>query len=435
MNKDEKNSRDIAGNTPPKTFTVLGGVNVDAAECIDKGSDTPELVGDAHPATSNSCPQRYGSPHVQSKHYGPEVLPILKVIDTEAKSEAIMKKVTRKTRGWLTGKFSMLHQGHINLIHQAATRCDELVVVLSHSDHRFKDPRLSYRNKMLWLRETFRDEAHIHIVGVDESNIPAYPNGWGEWAALVTAAIGKEFDYIFTSEPTDAPQYSQYFPEQTVVLIDPDRALVPVSATMIRDDMTKYWSYMPSIVRKDFVARVCLVGTESVGKSTLTKMLAKHFQTSWVEEYGRTFCEQVLCMDESLLQFDDYALIAARRYDQELTAARSANRVLFADTAALSTNYFCHLYEGREHPVVTAYQELENYDLFLYLDDSVEFVEDGLRKNRDREYTRRVFEGMFMAYAKKKNAEVVRITGNYNDRLNQAIAAVNALLAKPFNLE
>lgn len=341
----------------------------------------------------------------------------------------------RKTRGWLTGKFSMLHMGHIGFIHQAATLCDELTVVLSHSGHRFKDPRLSYRNKMLWLRHTFRDLDHIRVVGIDETECPAYPDGWADWADLVKAKIGEDFDFIFTSEPRDLSGYETHFPGQRVVVVDSERQSTPISATMIRDDMSKYWGMMPSIVRKDFVARVCLVGSESVGKSTLTKMLAKHFQTSWVEEYGRTYCEQDLCMDEDLLQFDDYGLIAARRYDQEQMAAAQANRVLFVDTAALSTNYFCQLYEGRQHPLVTAYQELEQYDLFIYLSDDVPFVEDGLRKNRDRDYTRRVFDGMFMAYAKSKGAPVVKISGDYNSRLNQAIHAVQTLLAQPFSLE
>lgn len=180
--------------------------------------------------------------------------------------------------------------------------------------------------------------------------------------------------------------------------------------------------------------RICIVGTESCGKTSLTKMLAKRHQTSWVEEYGRTYCEQDLCMDEDLLCYEDYGTIAARRYDMEQEAALSANRVLFVDTAAMSTNYFCLLYEGREHPMVSAYQEREHYDAYIYLTDDVAFVEDGLRKNRNRDNTRFLFEKMLYANAKRHGSEIFKVSGNYNERLNKAIAIVDELLARPLTL-
>lgn len=350
-------------------------------------------------------------------------------------ADSFFAPVKRKKRGWLTGKFCMLHMGHINFIHQAATQCDELVVVLSHSDKRFKDPRLSYRNKMLWLRTTFKNEPHITVVGIDESNIPEYPNGWQAWSDLVKEKIGTDFDYIFTSEICDHSGYNTHFPGQEVVVVDAERKGVDISATKIRGDMVKHWGMMPTVVRKDFVMRICIVGTESVGKTSLTKMLAKRHQTSWVEEYGRTYCEQDLCMDEDLLVFDDYGTIAARRYDMEQEAAASANRVLFVDTAALSTNYFCLLYEGHENQMVSAYQERERYDAYFYLTDDVPFVEDGLRKNRNRDNTRFLFEKMLFANAKRHGSEVFVISGNYNERFNKAIEIVDELLARPLSID
>ncbi|MGL4353039.1 MAG: multifunctional transcriptional regulator/nicotinamide-nucleotide adenylyltransferase/ribosylnicotinamide kinase NadR [Aeromonas popoffii] len=340
-----------------------------------------------------------------------------------------------RTVGWLTGKFSMLHMGHINFIHQAATQCDNLIVVLSHSDKRFSDERLSYRNKMLWLRSTFADQPHIKIVGIDETDIPEYPNGWESWSNLVKEKIGSNLDFIFTSEPGDVAGYEKHFPGQKIVLIDPERKGVDISATRIRQDLKANWGMMPSIVRKDFLKKVCIVGTESCGKTTLTKMLAKHNQTSWVEEYGRTYCERDLHGDEDLLVYEDYGTIAARRFDMEQKAALSANRVLFVDTAAMSTNFFCLMYHGRENQLATAYAELEQYDLFIYLTDDVEFVEDGLRKNRDRKFTRELFERMLFNYAERKGSKVVQVSGNYHERLNQSIDAVDELLAQPMSLK
>lgn len=340
-------------------------------------------------------------------------------------------------RGWLCGKFAMPHMGHINHIHQAATQVKELYVVVSQDDARFNDPRLSLRNRMLWMKTIFKDMPHIKIISVDETGIPSYPNGWQQWSDLVKGVLPNvEFDAVFTSEISDAANYEKYFDGHTkrVVMVDPERKGVHISATEIRNDMVKHWSMMPTVVRKDFVSKVCIVGTESVGKTSLTKMLAKAMQTSWVEEYGRTYCEQNLCMDESLLKFEDYGHIAAKRYEMEQQAILAANRVMFADTAALSTNFFCLMYEGRENPLVTAYAEMEQYDMFIYLEDDVEWVADGLRKNTERDYTRKLFLTMLKAYAARKGIPIVRVSGNYNQRLNKSIEAVRTLLAQPLSL-
>lgn len=437
-----KEGRREAGVEPETHATLTGNVDQQAKQLEEvlAGVPRPTSITIALNPDEDADAQlaelinRFGTRPEIKKHHGPEVLPILKVLPTNEMHESIMKKVTRKKRGWLTGKFCMLHMGHINFIHQAATQCDELVVVLSHSDKRFKDPRLSYRNKMLWLRTTFKNEPHITVVGIDESNIPEYPNGWEAWSDLVKEKIGTDFDYIFTSEICDHSGYNTHFPGQEVRVVDPERKGVDISATRIREDMVQHWGMMPTVVRKDFVMRICIVGTESCGKTSLTKMLAKRNQTSWVEEYGRTYCEQDLCMDEDLLEFDDYGTIAARRYDMEQEAAAAANRVLFVDTAALSTNYFCLLYEGRENTMVSAYQERERYDAYFYLTDDVPFVEDGLRKNRNRDNTRFLFEKMLFANAKRHGSEVFVISGNYNERFNKANEIVDELLARPLSL-
>lgn len=330
-----------------------------------------------------------------------------------------------KKRGWLTGKFAPLHAGHTNFIQQAATLCDELTVVLSHNANRFDDPKLALKTRLLYLRQTFKDIPHIKITFVDETDAPEYPNGWAEWAALIKGEIGEDFQVIFTSEEDDVSGYNDHF-GTSVHVIDSERRQVPISGTEIRANPGKHWSMMPSLVRQQYLKKVCIVGQESTGKSTLTKYLAKHFQTSWVEEYGRTFCEQDLCGDEFLLKFDDYGLIAARRYEMELQAAKSANRVLFSDTNAAVTNYFCVLYEGRPNEIVTQFSALEKYDLIIFLEADVDWVDDGLRRNpHNRDNDLLQLNIMEALYGQDK---IVRVSGTYHQRLTTAIELVEELL-------
>lgn len=333
------------------------------------------------------------------------------------------------TVGFLTGKFAPLHTGHIYFISKAATMVDKLYVVLSYDGKRFQDdPRLSLKNRLLWLKTTFKDLPHIKIVYVDETNCSPYPDGWHEWSMLVKRAIPHrigDITKIFSSEPEYTEGFNKYWPEAEHVVVDAERKEVNISATEIRANPFKFWSYMPSIVRQHYVKKVCIIGTESCGKTTLTKYLSKIYQTSWVEEYGRKFCEQDMCMDESLLQYNDYALIAARRYEDELQAVKTANRIVFADTNAFITNFYCRLYEGSFHPMVDEYESLEKYDLTLVLDSDVEWVADGLRINKDRSKTDGLLKKMLEMSRSDNLGKLVYISGTYSERLEKAIKIID----------
>lgn len=333
------------------------------------------------------------------------------------------------TVGFLTGKFAPLHTGHIYFISKAATMVDKLYVVLSYDGKRFQDdPRLSLKNRLLWLKTTFKDLPHIKIVYVDETNCSPYPDGWHEWSMLVKRAIPHrigDITKIFSSEPEYTEGFNKYWPEAEHVVVDAERKEVNISATEIRANPFKFWSYMPSIVRQHYVKKVCIIGTESCGKTTLTKYLSKIYQTSWVEEYGRKFCEQDMCMDESLLQYDDYALIAARRYEDELQATKTANKILFADTNAFITNFYCRLYEGSFHPMVDEYEALEKYDLTLVLASDVEWVADGLRINKERSKTDDLLAKMLSMSRSENLGKLMYISGTYSERLEKAIKIID----------
>jgi len=337
--------------------------------------------------------------------------------------------------GFIVGKFAPLTTGHINFINQASTKCDKLVVLLSY-DSKWLDKqcpymkdRLTLKNRLIWLKETYHDFDHIEIDFVDESDIPEYPHGWSEYSEIVKLKLFEHFginepDYVFSSETSYDKGFKQYFPNTEHVLIDPYRELFPIAATMLRNDVYENWNFLPSAVRKDFVFKVCVIGTESTGKTTLVKYLAKMFATSWVEEYGRIFCEKDLYGDESLLSKDDYATIAFRHKEFENTASRTANKILFSDTNAFITGFYQYFYEGFIDTIVNRFINREKYDLIIYLDDDVKWVDDGLRLNGSeeaRKETKDLLEDMLKYYEVK----CVRVSGSYEERLKEAYSIVN----------
>lgn len=341
-----------------------------------------------------------------------------------------------KTIGVITGKFAPLHTGHIYAITEAATQVDTLYVVLSY-DEKFVDnlpvylqDKLTLKKRLLWLKKSFSDMDHIKIIYVDETNMKIYPDGVPEWCNSVKSILKEngvtKVDKWFSSEPEYTWWIEDNFNCPNVVL-DSERSVFNISATNIRSNPYKYWQYLPSIVRKEFLLKVVLIGEESCAKSTLTKSLAKLYNTSWVEEYGRTYCENDMCGDESLLSFEDYGIIASERNYQERSSESTANQLLFVDTNAFVTQYYCKLYEGKLHPLVDAYIEQEDYDLIFHMSNEVPWVDDGLRINSDRELTEKLFDSLLDKYDIKGD-NYHKITGNYNERLNKVISIINDLL-------
>lgn len=341
-----------------------------------------------------------------------------------------------KTIGAITGKFAPLHSGHIYAITEASTQVDHLYVILSYDDNWFDTldkpdywrEHMTKKKRLLWLKRTFQNLDHITILCVDETDMKPYPDGVVEWTSAVTDTLMEQgvstVDKWFSSEPEYDWWIKEYLPVVKHVILDAERNTFNISATKVRDNPYKYWEFLPSIVRKEFLLKVVVIGTESCAKSTLTKYLAKMFNTSWVEEYGRTYCENEMCMDESLLSFEDYGLIASNRYYQEKQAESTANKVLFVDTNAFVTQYYCALYENELHDLVEAYIDEEKYDIILHLDSNVAWVDDGLRINSDREITDKFFDQMLDNYQIKNHNGYYFISGDYKQRLDTAIEIV-----------
>ncbi len=83
-------------------------------------------------------------------------------------------------------------------------------------------------------------------------------------------------------------------------------------------------------VYRSFVRRICLLGGESTGKSTLSKALADVLDTAYVAEFGRDYWEE----KNGVLTADDLLHIAREQVRREQQA--EANRDL-CDTSPLMT--------------------------------------------------------------------------------------------------
>jgi len=335
--------------------------------------------------------------------------------------------------GMFAGKFLPLHRGHSYVTIQASNMCDRLFLGLSHSE--LRDRSLCAKGKMAyvpanirreWIQMLVRDMPNVEVFDFDDEDDETY-DSWHEGATKIRQIIGKPIDYVFGSEPSYADIFRKLYPEAEYVRIDDGRKFFPMSSTRIREEgVFKHWGMLPDVVRQYFVKKICVVGTESCGKSTLVRNLAKTYDTAYVEEFGRIICEEV----NGIPLAPRYPDIAAGHRLLVYERTKIANRLLFIDSDAMVTNYYLNLYTNVPDKGSALYKEfayLQNYDLYIYLTPDVEWIDDGLR-DHGTDKQRRENDVVLRELLDSNNIKYTMVGGSYQDRYLQSLELVNKLM-------
>jgi NadR type nicotinamide-nucleotide adenylyltransferase len=230
-------------------------------------------------------------------------------------------------------------------------------------------------------------------------------------------------DVLVTSEPAYGDETARRLGARHV-LLDPERRRVPVSATAIRRDPFANWPFLAPCVRAWYVKRVCVVGAESTGTTTIAARLADRFETLWVPEYGREYSVPKDQRGEPWTT-DDFVDIARKQQALEDEAARAANRILFCDTDALATALWHEHYLRVRSPEVEAIARARRYDLTLLTAADFPWVDDG---SRNSEAVRQRMQRRFETELARRPEPVVGLAGSIDDRLAAAAAAIDRWL-------
>jgi len=169
---------------------------------------------------------------------------------------------------------------------------------------------------------------------------------------------------------------------------------------------------MPDIIR------IAITGPESSGKSTLTKELARHFNTIYVPEYAREYLGSL----NRQYNYDDILHIARGQFKREQQQVEKAQGILFCDTDFLVSKIWCDEKYGRCHPWILEMIHNHPYDLYLLCDADLPWEADPLRENPDdRE---RLLE-LYKHELESRTYPFAIISGSNKDRLISAINAIN----------
>lgn len=348
-------------------------------------------------------------------------------------------------RGIVVGKFDPLHRGHVDMIQWASGKANEIIVVISHSDTVSKElfegskltRYLTKEDKLKIVAKTFQHQPNIHPVIVDETDCPTYPDGWVSWSKLVVEAVEGirgiapvpwDETVFFSSEPQDEEGYTKHFGCKGVMLYDPERRTSTVSASAIRKDPHKYWEYLPRASSELLAPVVEIVAGESSGKTFLVDKIGNYYGTPTVWERGRNWTSDELGGDEGALQLYDYDGIAISHHEDIRFAKRNARRFVITDTKYVSTQAFSITYEGEERSIVEHFIINDPSELVILLDNSTQWVDDGMRKVGE-DSARVDFQNLLKKLYKRYGIEYVEIkSSDYADRYELAKLVIDGYM-------
>jgi NadR type nicotinamide-nucleotide adenylyltransferase len=324
--------------------------------------------------------------------------------------------------GLILGKFYPPHKGHLHLIKEAKKKCDVLTVLMCSLEKELIPGNLRYE----WMLELLPNP-NIEIVWVKDEN-PQYPeehpNFWQIWKQTINSHTNHQIDIVFTSE-LYGDQLASVLGCQHIP-IDIDRKVVPISGTQIREKPIQFFEWIPEPIRPYFVKRIVLTGSESVGKTTLAKKLADHFQTNWIQEYARDYLEQ----KPTPMAESDFLPIAKGHLLSEVEAAKSSHGILFLDTDLLTTKVYLERYYQREIPWLTERALGLQYDTSLFLDIDIPWEKDKLR---DLGEEREGMKTRFLEAMEDAKRDFFWVKGNFSERERLAIEYVNQIKEWPMN--
>lgn len=187
------------------------------------------------------------------------------------------------------------------------------------------------------------------------------------------------------------------------------------------------------------IKKIVIVGPESTGKSTLCEKLAAHYNTIWVKEYAREYLlengtdytfENLLDVAKGQLRLEEEGI---KELENKLASESTHSPLpihhspLFIDTDQYVMKTWCEFVFGQCHQWILNQVVERKYDLYLLANSDAPWVKDELREYPDYETREKLYHHYKDAMI-NQTTPWVDINGNYEERLQKAIDAVDKIL-------
>ncbi len=174
------------------------------------------------------------------------------------------------------------------------------------------------------------------------------------------------------------------------------------------------------------VKKVVIIGPESTGKSSLTKLLAEYYKTEYCDEFAREY----LYLNGTKYSIDDLLKIAKGQLDLEDQMTQKINNtssLLFIDTDMYVMKVWSEYVFGECNFFILDSIVKRSYDLYLLCDIDLPWVKDELREYPDEKPRKELFN-TYKDLLINQPIPWKLISGNYEERLAKAIETVNGLV-------
>lgn len=344
-----------------------------------------------------------------------------------------------KKNGFLLGKFLPPHNGHRFMCDFALGFCDHLFILVCSLSNEPIDGKLRYK----WMKEMFAAYGNRvtirHLDKVMPQEPSEHPDFWKIWRdecydqCTKNMTHDRQPNFVFASEEYGMPlaaELQKKYEEVSglpysieFIPVNIDRSIIPVSGAAIRNDPYSNWEFIPREVRPHFVKKIVIYGTESCGKTTVTKALAEEYKTVWCNEYARSYLEK----QTGDPTYEMIERIFTGHMAQEDALLKVANKILFIDTDVITTKVWSEFFFGKSYPALDHACETRPYDLHIVLDTDIPFVPDPQRYGGDvRQIGTETFVKMLEHYNRKY---IVIRASKHEDRM----ALIRHEIAKLFN--
>ncbi len=321
-------------------------------------------------------------------------------------------------KGLVFGKFLPFHLGHKALIDFGLGRCDELTVVICASTKE----TISGSVRSEWITQTYAATQKVRVVifDYDEAVLPNTSESSEEVSKIWSEAFARllpDVQVLFTHEP-----YGEYVASYMGILhmrFDQERT---ISGTRIRAAMPEHWDFLPDPVKSYFQKSMVILGTESVGKSTLADHLSATFRSVLVREYGRE-----VIPDSNQFSTDQLRQIAMGHAERIVEAKKKLEPLIVIDTDIHITQSYAKYVFGDYLDLPSRLYLSNQADLYLYLDKDVPFVQDGTRLHEEARNDLDVSHRKTLDHF---GIRTVELSGTYEARAQKSIQLANNLIGQ-----
>jgi len=168
------------------------------------------------------------------------------------------------------------------------------------------------------------------------------------------------------------------------------------------------------------VPRICIIGPECTGKTTLAQRLATHFGGTFIPEFAREYAEP----RNNHLTFEDVEPIARGEIEQLPNPESRIPTPVFEDTDLISTVVYARWYYGRCPDWIVHEARSRKADLYLLMDTDVPWLPDAARDSPGD--AREDLFDRFRAALDEFETRWVIISGNWEERYEAAAKRIQS---------